>query len=41
MLFIIDTPVQHLFWQLIGQILSLLGVDFDLLNLGMDLYRFW
>jgi Zn-dependent protease len=41
MLFVMDTPVQHLFWQLIGKILALLGVDFNLLGLGMELYRFW
>jgi hypothetical protein len=40
-LFLLDTPVQAWFWRLIGQILLLLGVNFDILNLGIELYRFW
>ena len=40
-LFVFDTPVQRFFWQGIGGVLSILGVDMDLLALGFDLYRFW
>lgn len=41
LLFIMDTPVQHWFWQIIGRILVVLGINFDYLSLGMELFRFW
>jgi Zn-dependent protease len=41
MFFVIDSPIQRMFWQFIFEINALLGVDFDLLGLGMELYRFW
>lgn len=40
-LFVMDTPVASLYWQLIGRILSSLGIDYDFLRLGIELYRFW
>jgi Zn-dependent protease len=40
-LFVWDTPVARLFWQFIGRILVSLGVSFDFLSLGIELYRFW
>jgi Zn-dependent protease len=40
-LFVWDTPVARLFWQFIGRILISLGVSFEFLSLGIELYRFW
>jgi Zn-dependent protease len=41
MLFVFDTPVQRLFYQVIFGVLSLLGVSVEFLSKGFELYRFW
>lgn len=40
-LYLWDTPVQRVFWELVYGVMSFLKVDQHLLFYGLDLYRFW
>jgi Zn-dependent protease len=40
-LYLWDTPVQRLFWQLVYGVTSFLNVDRELIFYALDLYRFW
>jgi len=40
-LYLLETPVQRIFWQIVYGVLALLNVDRNLIFYGLDLYRFW
>ena len=40
-LYLSDTIVRRVFWQVMGVALSLLGMDPDLISFGFDLFQFW
>lgn len=40
-LYLWETPVQRVFWQIVSGVLSVLNVDQNLIFYGLDLYRFW
>ena len=40
-LFIYDTPLRDWFWTSIFGLVDLIGIDFDLVLIGFNLYRFW
>ena len=40
-LYLLDTPVQRVFWRMVYSVMSILKVDRNLILYGLDLYRFW
>lgn len=40
-LYLWDTPVQRIFWEMVSGVMSLLDVDRNLVVYGLDLYQFW
>ncbi len=36
-----DTPLSQGFWMMIGQVLGLAQLDFDLIRVGLNLFQFW
>ena len=40
-LYLLDAPVQRVFWRMVYGVMSFLNVDSNLLFYGLDLYRFW
>lgn len=41
LLFAQNTPISRVFWNSIIRVITLLNMDFDLVILGLELYRFW
>lgn len=40
-LYLWDTPVQRIFWQMVSGVMSFLDIDRNLVVYGLDLYQFW
>ena len=40
-LYLWDTPVQRIFWEMVSGVMSFLDVDRNLVVYGLDLYQFW